>query len=870
MLIAKARVLMTLLVLIAFSGKAQILISDDFSDGDHSSNPTWVGDGGFFGVTTDGRLRLTDSLAGSRSLSLSSPISLNASWQWSSQLEFNPSSSNYMKVYLLSDNRDLSGPLNGYYLRVGGSSADDIGLFRQDGTNEVLLAQSSPGWVNQNLVDITIRVTRDAQFNWIVMADTSAAQGNLQSIASANDSTWLFSSWFGLSPQYTKTRSDRFYWDDISLSGNPFIDSVAAEVVFLTVLDSVHLQVGFNEPLDSISALDPANYGLSGGLKLDEVTLTDQQIVLLLFKEGLVPNQLYHLTIMRIKERAGNEMDSVLSFRYAMVAPGDIVINELMPDPSPSVGIPPWNLPEAEYVELHNNLPWPVGLANWKLVIGAREFVLPAISIDSAGYLIIAGEQHLAGFGDSLPIVGLDMPATVLTNSGSVVKLLDQKGQRVSSVSYDQSFYQNALKAQGGWSLERIHPKILCEDRSNWQASEDQNGGTPGRPNSLDSTDYKKQSPEIGFLWLQGYDSITIGFSVPLDRDLKAVMDALQINPPLSIETFDQPGDYPERLNIRFEEELSPGVTYQLFISPGLRACNGRAYKGDTLRFGLPELPDANDIKINELLFNPFSGGVDFVELHNVSDKIVDLSRLRLGNWDQNLQMVVKAISVSDESILFFPGEFISVSEDGESLQTSYPKSKGLRHISISDLPSLPDDEGSIALETTALSFLDNLIYSKEMHHPLLSDAEGVSLERLSCDISSENPTNWHSASGIAGFATPGYRNSQNFQGLAGGGLIIQPRIFSPDMDGIDDVLSIQLPSISGGLLAKLSVWSFEGRLVKLIDEQILLGSQGVLFWDGSDDQGRIQKPGIYLIIFETFGVNEKRRVHRGTCVLSP
>src|SRR6478609_10710769 len=85
--------------------------TDSFSDGNFTTNPSWTGDISKFGIVT-GKLKLT-APAVSESAFLSTPSqAIHAgSWEFSLQLDFNPSSTNYAKVYLVSDQENLQGRL---------------------------------------------------------------------------------------------------------------------------------------------------------------------------------------------------------------------------------------------------------------------------------------------------------------------------------------------------------------------------------------------------------------------------------------------------------------------------------------------------------------------------------------------------------------------------------------------------------------------------------------------------------------------------------------------------------------------------------------------------------------------------------------
>ena len=191
--------------------------TDDFSDGDFTNNPTWIGDNIRFEVDTNFSLHLNDTAASTSSLVTQSQAIINGEWIFSVRLDFSPSTNNFAKVYLASDMVDLSGPLNGIYVKIGGQggSIDDISLYTQTGTNSNEIIDGVAGLVSNN-PDISVKATRDAIGNWELFLDTN---GVFFTQGTALDSSILSSEYFGVYCKYTITRSDKFWFDDFSVSG---------------------------------------------------------------------------------------------------------------------------------------------------------------------------------------------------------------------------------------------------------------------------------------------------------------------------------------------------------------------------------------------------------------------------------------------------------------------------------------------------------------------------------------------------------------------------------------------------------------------------------------------------------------------------
>jgi len=190
--------------------------------------------------------------------------------------------------------------------------------------------------------------------------------------------------------------------------------------------------------------------------------------------------------------------------------------------------------------------------------------------------------------------------------------------------------------------------------------------------------------------------------------------------------------------------------------------------------------------------------------------------------------------------------------------------------VKVPDLPPMGDGKGWVLLLDKYLNILDELSYTQDMHHAMLSSPEGVTLERISNNGSYENGSNWHSASSTEGYGTPGRSNSQQLDvDPVHEGFDVEPDIFTPDMDGVKDVILITYSFQKPGLRARILIFDPRGRLINEIAGKQLLGNEGFFTWDGSDMHGITARAGIYLVLAEVYGNDGKVRRYKNTCVLS-
>ncbi|WP_235297704.1 T9SS type B sorting domain-containing protein [Portibacter marinus] len=298
-------------------------------------------------------------------------------------------------------------------------------------------------------------------------------------------------------------------------------------------------------------------------------------------------------------------------------------------------------------------------------------------------------------------------------------------------------------------------------------------------------------------------------------------------------------------IRLVLNDVLESGKYYDLKVN-GLLDVNGNRGESNSYIIFVIEDPLPGDIVINEILFNPETGGSDFVEILNVSEKFISLDHIELANLDKQ---EVKSIS-ADYTML--PGTYLCLTEDVAYVQNRYD-TPDTANIVASDLPSFNNDSGNVAIiSSETSSIIDSFNYSESLHYPELDDINGVSLERIS-----PFDTKWFSASSSVGYGTPGYQNSVflNPSFSESAVLSFKNKTFSPNQDGVDDQLVIKYKFPENGYQVDINVYDQYGRHVRNLLNNELLAATGFLLWNGINDDGELSGIGIYFVVLEAFNV---------------
>ncbi|MEO8086905.1 MAG: lamin tail domain-containing protein, partial [Bacteroidota bacterium] len=309
--------------------------------------------------------------------------------------------------------------------------------------------------------------------------------------------------------------------------------------------------------------------------------------------------------------------------------------------------------------------------------------------------------------------------------------------------------------------------------------------------------------------------------------------------------------------------------TWTITIVETLADCAGNMISNSTVNFAAAVPASSNDILINEVLFSVDNGAVEFVELYNASQRVIDLSTLEINNYSISSMNPNTPVTLSTGCYLLFPSAYVALSDDADRIKQHYIIKDQDAFLDMA-LPDLLTDEDILVLKNSTSQVIDSLHYYSSWHFPLLNDVHNISLERLSATRNTNDPQNWHSAAETAGFATPGYKNSQQDEGGAGKtDITIEPEVFSPDNDGKDDVVNILFHFNTPGYLASVKIYDSKGRAVRSLIDNQLLGNDGVFSWDGVNDDKEKARTGIYVLFIEVFNLDGVVKEYKETCVLA-
>lgn len=823
-----------LLLLSPFIGLSQV--TDDFTDGNFTANPAWSGTDAHYTVNASQELQLNNTVAATSYLTTPHNLSSldNKQWEIRVRQTFSPSSSNYGRVYLTSASADLSTNPDGFYLQFGEAGATDaVRLFKMISGVSTPICASPDGQIAASFTT-RVKVIRDNSGLWKLYVDATGGT-NFGSPFTGTDATVLLGTHFGVAQTYTASNANKFYYDDVYI-GNEIVDMLPPSLVSTSVVSNTQIDVLFSEPVGGTSLLQNSNYTLNPAVSVSNVALdgTNGALLHLTLGSALTNGQTYQLTVSSAEDLFGNAATNLTaSFTYLVgetAAKGDLVISEIMVDPSPVIG-----LPELEFVEIYNRSNKYIDLSGWKIGDQSGDGTIASGFIHPGQYKILCATASVSEFAGSYGVTSFPS----YNNSSDDVVLKTSAGMIIDKITYSDTWYQDAVKKNGGYTLELINPDDPCSDASNWIASNSTTGGTPGAPNSVYSDVPDTQVPSLVSLIAQEPNYLQVTFSEGMDS-MSLVNAALTTSPGLTVQSVLVPTTFSNLALITFVENLVLSQQYSITYGP-VSDCwlNAATLTGS---FALADIPAAKDLVVNEILYDPATGGSDFVELYNRSSKVINLRGMSIANRKDTVHFL--------QNYFVNPGDYVVLTPDSNYQKNTFPEAVAGKFYRTS-LPSFTNDSSTVKIIYDS-QVIDQVSYTKKWHLSLIDNTKNKTLERIDPDGPSSSASNWHTAAETVGFGTPGRINSQYMTGEVTATFGTTEPIFSPDNDGFQDVLLFQY-NFETGMIATLKIFDSQGREVQTLFSNELLGEEGSFTWDGVMANNQKAPIGIYMAVIEAF-----------------
>ena len=139
----------------------------------------------------------------------------------------------------------------------------------------------------------------------------------------------------------------------------------------------------------------------------------------------------------------------LVEFEVSAQSVNELIISEIMADPTPSKG-----LPEKEYIELYNRSDKIIDLYRFKLTYNNTTVIFPSFLLQPQSYVLIANKTNEKDFQSYGNVIGLS--SFSLLNTGTTLTIRSPQNKTIFSVTYSDKWYEKN-KAQGFSQIGRAH-----------------------------------------------------------------------------------------------------------------------------------------------------------------------------------------------------------------------------------------------------------------------------------------------------------------------------------------------------------------------------------------------------------------------------
>lgn len=431
-------------------------------------------------------------------------------------------------------------------------------------------------------------------------------------------------------------------------ASNP--DTLSPSLVGLRLLNPNTLEVRFSESMDSASITEITAYSIDNGLGISQILWQDEKTVWVEFSPQAQENTLYTLTLSGTQQDCSGNLLGEQRGNFGIgVMPEyhELLITEIMADPTPVVG-----LPEREYLELFNNSDKLLSLGQVVLYDEGDAVRLPDVVMLPGEYLTLGSSSaatELAQFGRTVAVSGFPS----LSNFGEELRLRNATGALLFEVFYDDDWYQDEVKEDGGWSLEMIDPANPCAESENWRASTSPFGGTPSTQNSVFGANPDTSIPEVSLLNVRDARTLELQFSENMDSLSLMNLSNYSLTGGLQVDSLTYLSR--KKLLLHISPPLTINVSYSLRCE-GATDCVGNEILNRPVNFGLGATPEYHELLITEIMADPSPvvnlPESEYLELYNPTDKILSLNGLLFSDERETVQLPARTMQPGTRLVL--------------------------------------------------------------------------------------------------------------------------------------------------------------------------------------------------------------------------
>ena len=420
----------------------------------------------------------------------------------------------------------------------------------------------------------------------------------------------------------------------------------------------------------------------------------------------------------------------------------DIVINEIMYAPTS---------PQPEWIEIYNRSNKTIDIKNYKIADAADtvKIISQSTILSPNEFFVIAKDSIIFNYYNINSGYILS-PFPTLNNTNDKLILLDSLNRVIDSL-----FYSSTWGGANNKSLERVDVTVSSTDSSNWKTSKYIFNATPGTYNSVTQKDFDLFADDIVFTpkfplvgdnvnvsaFVKNIGKSPAQFSIELyeDTNLDSIPDLLieaisnlnLVNNDSSLYQF----------NYMVQNLQDKKVFYvKVLFLQDQDTTNNSFYK--SIEPGFPN----QTIVVNEIMFAPFGGEPEWIELYNNSDVNINLK-----DWTVS-DVVTTPVKATIKNDFLIPANGYVVLTKDSSI-ANYHRFISSEILEIS-LPSFNNDQDGVVLKDNRDIAIDSVLYSNQW-----GGTTGFSLERISTSNLSNNQFNWLSSVDIEQ-STPGRINS--------------------------------------------------------------------------------------------------------------